>query len=131
MFFYIYDAKYKDELPFWDKFPIVIPIKYYSNGWLGLNLHYIPPGLRGPLLDKLMEYTKAANSPRAFMKLSYPLLKSIVRTKTLAPLIHRYLASHVKTDLVRVEPEYWMRAALLPVQQFQKESATTVWRQSR
>ncbi len=131
MVFYIYDAKLKEELPFWDKFPLVIPIKYYKDGWLGLNLHYLPPQLRAKLLDKLMDYTKASKTPRAFMKLSYAMLKAAVAAPLFQPTIHRYLVTHVKTDLVEVKSEYWVKAALLPVQQFQKAGATTVWRESR
>ena len=130
MYFFIYDAKLKDELPYWDKFPLVIPVKYYDNGFLGLNLHYLPPMQRAVLLDKLMDYAKAYKTPRAFMKVSYALLKSAVQSSLFAPTVHRYLSSHVKTSFVKVESEYWERAARLPVQQFQKASSAQVWKDS-
>lgn len=130
VYFYIYDAKLKDELPFWDKFPLVIPIKYYRDGWLGLNLHYAPPQLRAMLLDKLMDYAKTFKSEKAFMKVSYGLLKATLGLKQFGPLIHRYLINHVQTELVKVDSQYWEKAALLPVQQFQKADARTVWRES-
>lgn len=130
MYFFIYDAKLKDELPYWDKFPLVIPVKYYSDGFLGLNLHYLPPLARAVLLDKLMDYKKAYQTPRAFMKVSYELLKGAVKSNLFAPTVHRYLTSHVKTAFVRVESEYWVRAARLPVQQFQKASSAQVWKDS-
>jgi hypothetical protein len=40
MYFYYYDPKTKDTLPYYDKFPLVIPIERYSDGFLGLNLHF-------------------------------------------------------------------------------------------
>ena len=40
MYFYFYDPKTKDTLPYYDKFPLVIPIERYPDGFLGLNLHY-------------------------------------------------------------------------------------------
>ena len=130
MYFFIYDAKLKDELPYWDRFPLVIPVNYYDNGFLGLNLHYLPPMQRAILLDKLMDYKKAYKTPRAFMKVSYALLKSAVKSSLFAPTVHRYLTWHVKTAFVKVESEYWERAARLPVQQFQKASSAQVWKDS-
>jgi hypothetical protein len=46
MYFYFYDPKTKDSLPYYDRFPLVIPIERYSDGFLGLNLHYIHPKQR-------------------------------------------------------------------------------------
>ena len=53
MYFFFYDPKLKDSLPYYDRFPLVIPIERYQNGFLGLNLHYIHPKQRIILLDKL------------------------------------------------------------------------------
>lgn len=131
MYFYVYDAKLKDELPYWDKFPLVIPVKFYKDGWLGLNLHYLPPAARGVLLDTLMGYAKSVDTPRAFMKLSYPMLKAAVKSTLFQPCVHRYLTGHVETDLVKVDSAYWVKAARLPVQQFQKKSAQQVWKDVR
>ncbi len=135
MYFYLYDAKWKDDLPYWDKFPLVIPIKYYDNGWLGVNLHYLPPMLRGQLLDKLMEYAKAYPTERAFMKVSYDLLKNIDKSKHYKPTIHRYLKSQLQSGLVKVEAEYWEKAARLPVQQFASTkggiTSAQVWADSK
>ena len=55
MYFYFYDPKTKDSMPYYDRFPLVIPIERYSDGFLGLNLHYIHPRQRIILLDKLSE----------------------------------------------------------------------------
>ena len=55
MYFYVYDPKTKNEMAFYDKFPLVIPVEKYSDGFLGLNLHYIHPRSRLALLDKLSD----------------------------------------------------------------------------
>lgn len=128
MFFFIYDAKLKDELPYWDKFPLVIPIHFYKDGFLGMNLHYLPPMQRAVLLDKLLDYEKSHGTPRAFMKVSYALLKSAISNKLFEPTIHRYLSSHIVTSLVRVDSLYWPKAARMPVQDFQKATAAHVWK---
>ena len=52
MFFY--DPKWKKKLPYYDTFPLVLPIERYPDGFLGINLHYLPIPLRIRLLDRLV-----------------------------------------------------------------------------
>ena len=42
MYMFYYDAKHKDTLPYWDRFPLVFPFSKVKDGFLGLNLHYLP-----------------------------------------------------------------------------------------
>lgn len=130
MFFYIYDAKWKDKLEYWDALPLVIPIFFYDNGFLGLNLHYLDIQLRIKLLNKLMEFARTKNK-RKYMELSYGLLKTLSQFDLVKPTIHRYLFDHLKTRLVKVNFESWEDAAYLPVQDFRKASASKVWADSR
>lgn len=129
LFFFVYDPKYKDELPYWDKYPLVIPFSMTENGFIGINLHYLPPKGRKAILNKLIKYKKNASSKRAYMDISYKLLLSLSKSLTIEKTIHRYLSSHIVSGLVSVKEENWMNAAMLPVQQFQKKSARHVWRQ--
>jgi len=59
MFFY--DPKFKKTLPYYDRFPLVLPLERYSDGFLGINLHYLPIPLRIRLLDELMDYSTDTN----------------------------------------------------------------------
>lgn len=127
MYFFQYDPKWKDELPYYDIFPLVIPISEYDDGFLGLNLHYLPPLARARLLDNLMDLTKNSGSDRAYMALSYKLLESVAKVKGYDRCIKRYLTSHIKSPLIRVSEDYWEEAALLPVQEFRKESTAKIW----
>lgn len=127
MFIYQYDPKHKDTLPWYDTVPVVIPIELYKDGWLGLNLHYLRPQLRAKLLDKLMEFRRRALTRKAYMQVSYKLLKAVIKSDLFQPCIHRYLASHVRTRLIRIEDQYWEKVAMLPLQQFKKATATQVW----
>jgi hypothetical protein len=34
---YFYDPKYKMQLPYYDRFPMILCIKMYQNGFLGIN----------------------------------------------------------------------------------------------
>ena len=53
MYLFIYDPKLKNELEYYDTFPLVIPIKDYHDGFLGINLHYIDTMDRAILMYSL------------------------------------------------------------------------------
>ena len=54
---FIYDPKFKKTLPYYDTFPLVLPLEKYSDGFLGINLHYLPIPLRIRLLDRLVDFS--------------------------------------------------------------------------
>jgi hypothetical protein len=119
MYFFAYDAKYKDVLPIWDKFPLVIPMDTYSDGFLGLNLHYLDPGSRLVLLDRLHDFInndKYDDTTR--FNLSYSLLSTSRRYRIIEPCIKRYLFQHIMSSLIYIEPDNWETAVFLPVQKF-------------
>ena len=132
MYFFYYDPKTKDDLPYYDRFPLVIPIQMYRDGFLGLNLHYIHPKHRIILLDKLSELTtnnKFNETTR--LRLSYSVLASFSKAFEATPCLKRYLSSHVQSRFVQIEANEWDIAALLPVEQFEKASTGKVWSDSR
>jgi hypothetical protein len=115
MYMYHYDPKYKDVLPVYDKFPLVIPMEMYSDGFLGLNLHYLDPYSRLALLDRLMDFANndKYNDSTKF-NLSYDLLSRSRRYKMIEPCIKRYLLSHIRSSLIYIEPNSWETAIFLP-----------------
>ena len=42
---YFYDPKTKQQMKYYDRFPLIMCVQMYNNG-LGLNFHYLPPMLR-------------------------------------------------------------------------------------
>ena len=127
MFFY--DPKHKKELPYYDTFPLVLPIERYSDGFLGINMHYLPIPLRIRLLDGLVDFsnnTKFDESTRLIV--DYSRLKNINLIK---PTLHRYLAGYTKSQFRRIDANEFTIATLLPVQRFKKASDRAVWKESR
>ena len=55
MFNFSYDPKLKKQLPYYDRFPLCIPVKKAPGGFHGLNLHYLDPRIRAQFLDALYE----------------------------------------------------------------------------
>ena len=132
MYFYYYDPKTKDQLKYYDKFPLVIPIERYGDGFLGLNLHYVEPKVRFILLDKLSTYTNnKMYDETTRLRLSYQTLKSASSIFEATPCIKRYLYSHVKSRFLEINANEWDIAAILPVESFEKKTKEHVFNESR
>lgn len=120
MYMFMYDAKHKDTLPYFDIFPLVFPIHFYNDGFLGINLHYLPPGERAALMNAL--YSTANNQKyNASMKLniSYSILKaSSLKFSGFENCVKRYLTSHLRSSFHYVNPTDWDKALLLPLQRW-------------
>ena len=132
MYFFFYDPKTKDSLPYYDRFPLVIPIERYSDGFLGLNLHYIHPKQRIILLDKLSDTaTNRRFDEKTKLRLSYQYLSSASTAFQAMPCIKRYLFNHLTSRFLEIPADEWDIAALLPVEQFEKASTSKVYAESR
>ena len=132
MYMYFYDPKWKDELPYYDRFPLCIPVQKAKGGFYGLNLHYLSPVVRARFLDQLMSLSPAKMTNKSRLnKLRYNLLQSTKKYKEFEPCYRHYLMPKVKTNLVRVPMTDWEIAIFLPTEQFAKVSKETVWRYSR
>lgn len=132
MFFFSYDPKGKKELPFYDKFPLIFPLRMVNDGFLGINMHYLHPKLRAFLMDALMksELTNDKMDDTTKMKASYAILNASSQFKWFKPCVKKYLASHVKSRFVLVHPIEWNIALFIPSHQFVKERAEKVWKLS-
>jgi hypothetical protein len=126
---FVYDPKGKKELPYYDTFPLVLPIEEYNNGFLGINLHYLSMPMRIKLLDRLVDYSNNDKFDKSTkLNANYSNLKKIDLIK---PCLKRYLASNVRTNFRKVEADEFMVATLLPVQRFKKQSDSHVFAKSR
>lgn len=125
MYLFEYDPKHKDKLPFWDTYPLVVPIHYYNDGFLGINLHYLPPNARIALLQELFRYTNNDKFDRTTrINVSYNMLKRFsVRLSGDNGILKRYLYGHVRSSFNQVAPEEWIQAASLPLQRWQQNSS--------
>ena len=127
MFFY--DPKLKAKLPYYDRFPLVLPLKSTNNGFIGINFHYLPIPLRIRLLDSVVDFSNNTKfDETTIIQADYARLKNINLVK---PTLHRYLAGQTKSDFRRIDADEFTIAALLPVQRFKKASDRAVWGDSR
>jgi hypothetical protein len=131
LYCFYYDPKTKADLPYWDRFPMVLILEKYDDGFLGLNLHYLPVKFRIAFLQKLMKFA-LLNSDHDIkrMRISYDILNAAKKYAEFRPCLKRYLRSHIKSKVLTIKPEEWDVATMLPIQQFRKAQATKVWRDS-
>lgn len=132
MLMYFYDPKHRDELPYWDKFPLIFVVEVGDTWFHGINLHYLPPMLRAKLMDALWTIAvKHKDEKIVRLKLSYQVLKSAAKFAPFKPTFKMYLKNHVRSRFFFVESREWDTAIGLPVQTFQKATNQTVWKHSR
>lgn len=132
MYMFFYDAKHKEKLPYFDMFPLVLPFRKVSGGFLGLNLHYIPYAMRFKLLGYMHEYaTDAKIDEDTRVRINWRILDSSSRLSICKPCVKHYLYEQLQSRFLKIKYPDWITASLLPVERFVGANKTTVWEDSR
>lgn len=132
MYLFMYDPKLKQQLPVYDKFPLVMPFRIVPGGFYGLNLHYLPPLLRMRLLGKLLNLTNEKQlSETTRIRMNWDILKSIARFPEVRPCVKRYLTPYVRSRFLRVNPEDWKATIMLPIETFIGQDKSEVYEDSK
>ena len=124
-----YNPKLRAKLPYYDIFPLVLPLEPIKGGFMGMNFHYLPPLLRFRLLERM----QARASDRRFdsntkFEVNYDDVKSI---KIVKPTIKKYLYAYCQTGFLRINADDAAIAIYFPVQRFKKAPEATVYADSR
>jgi hypothetical protein len=135
LYFFAYDPKYADKLPYYDIFPLVLPLKRLPDGFLGINFHYLPPVLRAGLLDALLPLATMDDDGEGIERLritakTYDMLASSRRFRAFLPCLKHYLYEHMGTRPLKVFPNEWESSLFLPVERFQKKNKSVVYKDS-
>ena len=131
-YMFYYDAQTKDKLPYYDNFPVVMCLKRYSTGFLGLNFHYISPKYRLFLMQALFGFiNENREKPEdTRIRVFYKFVKSISRLRWAKPCIKQYYYGNIDSMVCQIMPEHWSLVTMLPVQKFKGENANTVYKNS-
>ena len=131
LYCFYYDPKTKLDLDYWDKFPMVIVLERYNDGFLGINLHYLPVKYRIAFMQKLMKFAQLTpDNDIKRLRVTYDILEASKRYAEFRPCIKRYLYGHIRSKLLTIQPNEWDIAIMLPLQQFKGATATKVWKDS-
>ena len=124
-----YNPKLRKTLPYYDIFPLVLPLEPITGGFMGMNFHYLPPLLRFRLLERMQATaTDQRFDSKTKFDVTYDDVKNI---RIVKPTIKKYLYSHVQTGFLRINADEAAVAIYLPVQRFKKASEAQVYSDSR
>lgn len=142
MYLFAYDPKTKKTLPYYDRFPLVIPFGSTTaigratapggEGFYGLNMHYLPPILRAKLMDKLYMYANNKQLDESTrLRISYKLLSKAANLRYFKPCVKHYLFSHMRSKFFYIEPTEWDMALFLPLDRFVGANKSVIYKASR
>jgi hypothetical protein len=119
MYMFGYDAKHKDTLPYYDRFPLIFPFQVSADHFMGINLHYLPLQYRARLMDALYSITTNKKfDEKTRLRISYDLLNSSAKYRYFEPCVKKYLKSQLKTRFLLVPSAEWDIALFLPLERF-------------
>ena len=110
-----YDPKHKATLPYYDKFPLIMPLEAAKGGFYGLNFHYLPYGARVAFLRQLSKYASDSKYDKK-TRYQLPNLSGTYYKKT----VKHYLFNQVRTSFLNITADEMAIAIFLPVAKFIK-----------
>lgn len=132
MYMFFYDPKTKATLPYYDRFPLVFPFSKTDDGFIGLNMHYLPHKLRFTLMDRLLMFKNNDKFDESTkLKYSWATINGMAKFALAKPCVKRYLKDHLRSPLVNIVSQDWSTAMMLPVERFVGASTSAVWADSR
>ena len=75
--FNYFDPKWKEQLPYWDARPLVLPLgpaKTQGN-FLGINFHHIAPSGRAGLFNSMRDQHQTGSSPEYYKMITNNIIK--------------------------------------------------------
>ena len=100
--FFRYNPKLASILPYYDVFPLVLPIQSAKGGFLGINFHYLPIPLRMKLFETLEKKDFQGD---------YRALKIVREIK---PTIKHYLRSQMASKFLRLDEKFVPHSSSTP-----------------
>jgi hypothetical protein len=129
---FVYRAKNRETLEYYDRFPLALMISEKASGFLGLNLHYLEPMTRAVFLDRLMDILGQKELDfTTRLRVTYQLLQKTKKFREFWPCLHEYRYDCITSKIVQVSAADWPVAVFLPTEYFSGAPKTQVWRESR
>jgi hypothetical protein len=127
-----YDPKYADTLEYYDVFPLSLIVGFTSNGFVGLNFHYLSPMDRAAFLDLLQQFIGLDEETQKLqINITQAILSSRSNLSYYKPCFKKYLYGRVKSEPIMIRPHEWDITLFLPTEQFVKASKEEVWSDSK
>lgn len=132
MYLFRYDPKTKEQLPYYDIYPLVLPFRKIPNGFLGINLHYLPYAVRMFTLKQLNQFVNNQRMDETTrVRLSWRLLESSIKFEPAKACVKHYISEQMQSRMMKIPYPDWVIASQLPVERFIGANKSTVWRDTR
>jgi len=131
LYLFRYDPKHKDTLPYYDTMPLVLPFAWAPGGFLGINLHYLPYGMRFKLMSALLELVTDVTDSKSRARVSWQILNNASRYPGVSACVKHYLGTQIRSKFLNIPNDQWVAASMMPLEQFKGSSKEHVFAQSR
>jgi hypothetical protein len=131
LYLFKYDPKHKDTLPYYDVMPLVFPFAKMPDGFLALNLHYLPHALRFKLMGALLQLAMSMTDKQRQARMSWQLLNQASKYPGVNACVKHYLLAHVQTRFMNIHPDQWLAASMMPLEKFVGATSNQVYKDSR
>ena len=132
MYLFNYFPKNRSKLKYYDTVPLVWILKFYHDGFLGLNLHYLAPSMRARFFQIVRTRMRGSIENKwSRLELPYSMLKDNRHFRYYRPCIKRYKTNRIGSRILHIWPKDWDLAIHLPIERFKKTNRYFVWMESR
>ena len=142
---FYYRPKGAEKLPYYDIFPLVIPMgRRLNDGFVGLNFHYLSVPQRWLLLERLSMFQvpselDAFDTEEGGGDVMALFWSKIRRKRGVKPIVKRYLTKNIKSRFLKIELSEMLIALSIPMERFytgkwggrKKYISEKVYRQTR
>ena len=127
MVLFVYDPKWKNELPFYDVLPVVIPIARLGDRFLGWNLHYLPYTWRVSLAKEMMKKISWRK------RMTYADVKDAIESAKIPHAmlyycIRTYLYSHIRSQMKEFHSQNYQMVVKEVMPRFKKETEEAIYK---
>lgn len=129
LIFMTYDPKLKATLPYYDRYPLIFVLAVRDNSILGINVHYLDQRYRKTLLNSLIRFGLEDTDEEATLKFRYPDIEGFIKAPHVKVCLKMYYTRKIENWML-IPSDEWVKMVFLPLQKFEKKSASYVWRES-
>ena len=142
---FYYRPKGAEKLPYYDVFPLVIPIgRRLNDGFVGINFHYLSVPQRWLLLERLSMFQVPSeldsfDTEEGAGDVMALFWSKIRRKRGVKPIVRRYLTKYIQSRFLKIELSEMLIALAIPMERFytgkwggkKRYLAEKVYRQTR
>ena len=142
---FYYRPKGAEKLPYYDIFPLVIPMgRRLNDGFVGINFHYLSVPQRWLLLERLSMFQMPSeldsfDSEEGAGEVMALFWSKIKRKRGVKPIVRRYLTKNIQSYFLKIELSEMLIALSIPMERFytgkwggkKRYVAEKVYRQTR